>query len=225
MQYATDLSGAAPADVRDVVEGIIAAERIDIAALREAGKTGRVFIAKDTRPSSESLSARVRAGVEALGAAVTDFGLFTTPELHFVVRETNAGRASRASVAGYAAMMRHAYADLLDGSEQAASAAARGPVVIDCANGVGGIAGAVVRDAMAPLVDLRLRNTGSTPAEVLSMNDGCGAEHCQKERLPPLGFSAAADGGARCASLDGDADRLVYHYFDAPAAGGSWVRQ
>jgi len=53
-------------------------------------------------------------------------------------------------------------------------------VTIDCTNGVGGIAGAVVRDAMAPLANLRLHNTGSAPAEELSMNDGCGAEHYHK---------------------------------------------
>lgn len=51
-----------------------------------------------------------------------------------------------------------------------------------------------------------------------------GAEHVQKGRLPPAGFTAAGDGGHRIASLDGDADRVVYHYFDAAsgATGGAW---
>jgi len=68
-------------------------------------------------------------------------------------------------------------------------------------------------------VDLRLRNVGATPQEAALLNEGVGAEHCQKGRLPPAGFSAAADAGLRCASLDGDADRLVYHSF---SAAGTW---
>uniref|UniRef100_A0A0A8XUI9 Phosphoacetylglucosamine mutase n=1 Tax=Arundo donax TaxID=35708 RepID=A0A0A8XUI9_ARUDO len=37
----------------------------------------------------------------------------------------------------------------------------------------------------------------------------CGADFVQKERVAPHGFSSD-DVGVRCASLDGDADRLVY---------------
>jgi len=32
--------------------------------------------------------------------------------------------------------------------------------------------------------------------------------------LPPSGVSATADAGKRLCSFDGDADRLVYHFFD-----------
>ena len=47
------------------------------------------------------------------------------------------------------------------------------------------------------------------------LNEGCGAEHVQKKRLPPAGFTAESDGAfARCAAFDGDADRIVYFFFD-----------
>jgi phosphoacetylglucosamine mutase len=220
-KYACDLAGAAPSDVVSIVEAIVHEERIDLASARSSGTPCAVYIAKDTRPSSEPLAARVRAGAEALAAAVTDHGLLTTPQLHFIVRATNAGDSSRASVAGYISTMQGAFAEVL--ADSASAAGARGPVVIDCANGVGGIAGAGLAEAMSGLgLDMRLRNTGRTPAEVASMNEGCGAEHAQKERLPPLGFAAGPDGGMRCASLDGDADRLVYHYFSPVEAGGAW---
>lgn len=37
----------------------------------------------------------------------------------------------------------------------------------------------------------------------------CGADYVQKEQAAPEGLGALPD-GARCCSLDGDADRLVY---------------
>ena len=55
-----------------------------------------------------------------------------------------------------------------------------------------------------------------------ALNDGCGAEHVQKGRRPPRGVAPAADRGRQLCSLDGDADRLVFHHWPAPdgPAGG-----
>eukprot|EP00962_Isochrysis_galbana_P039057 scaffold13976_cov108-Isochrysis_galbana.AAC.1 len=39
------------------------------------------------------------------------------------------------------------------------------------------------------------------------LNEGCGAEHCQKAQLPPRG----EPGSLLSCSLDGDADRVVFH--------------
>ena len=43
------------------------------------------------RPSSESLSRSVRDGVECLQGEVIDYGLLTTPQLHFIVASYNSG--------------------------------------------------------------------------------------------------------------------------------------
>ncbi|KAL3894360.1 MAG: hypothetical protein SGPRY_013832, partial [Prymnesium sp.] len=51
------------------------------------------------------------------------------------------------------------------------------------------------------------------------LNKDCGAEHVQKARLPPLGFSSPLEGYDRACSVDGDADRVVYHYW---REGGGW---
>ena len=48
-----------------------------------------VAMAMDTRPSSPLMAKAVAAGVAAAGGTVTDFGLLTTPQLHYVVRCTN----------------------------------------------------------------------------------------------------------------------------------------
>ena len=85
---------------------------------------------------------------------------------------------------------------------------------VDCAHGVGYHgASALEQSAGGASSPMRLANApGEGP-----LNEGCGAEYCQKARLPPRGFSGAT--GELCCSLDGDADRVVFHYADA---SGVW---
>ena len=59
-------------------------------------------------------------------------------------------------------------------------------------------------------LNVQLRNNGNSTL----LNGKCGAEHCQKKRLPPLSCSGENDKGVRFASYDGDADRVVFFYFD-----------
>jgi len=42
------------------------------------------------------------------------------------------------------------------------------------------------------------------------LNEECGAEYVHKDQKFPLDFKGAV--GAKCASFDGDADRLIYFY-------------
>ena len=179
-----------------------------------------VVLGRDTRPSSPHLAALCQRGAASCGAAVEDVGIVTTPQLHHCVRTRNGPPALRArygGLEGYPRMLREGYVGVLGGL--APRAAERGALHVDCAHGVGALAAAQLAAAFEGLVDLRLRNVGATPQEAALLNEGVGAEHCQKGRLPPAGFSAAADAGLRCASLDGDADRLVYHSF---SAAGAW---
>ena len=51
------------------------------------------------------------------------------------------------------------------------------------------------------------------------LNEACGAEYVQKGRTPPVGWGAPdmVSGvlkDKRLCSIDGDGDRLVYHFFD-----------
>ena len=49
----------------------------------------------------------------------------------------------------------------------------------------------------------------------LLLNEGCGAEYVQKGQQPPKGMEKEKEkGDHRWASFDGDADRLVYHFYD-----------
>eukprot|EP00271_Cylindrocystis_brebissonii_P011856 TRINITY_DN29835_c0_g1_i1.p1 TRINITY_DN29835_c0_g1~~TRINITY_DN29835_c0_g1_i1.p1 ORF type:complete len:441 (+),score=64.53 TRINITY_DN29835_c0_g1_i1:141-1325(+) len=53
------------------------------------------------------------------------------------------------------------------------------------------------------------------------LNKGVGADFVQKEQRAPEGFDPQELVGRRCASLDGDADRLVYFFFDSPDSSAS----
>ena len=51
------------------------------------------MVAQDTRPSGPGLAQAAAAGVQSLGVTAEMVGLLTTPQLHWMVRGRNAGRA------------------------------------------------------------------------------------------------------------------------------------
>lgn len=127
-----------------------------------------------------------------------------------------------------------------DGSLPGTGSEGQTVVVVDCAGGVGGVIAPTLQAALDDeCTGLRLdcRNVPSEQEgaeggfDTEALNVDCGAEHCQKQRLPPAGFKPAeaagpsgdkASGvevGDRCASLDGDADRIVFHYWREAGAG------
>lgn len=216
-QYATEIVDAAAADVPAQLAAIASKE--GFAWPLPEGANATVYVARDTRPSSRHLCDLVIKGAEAAGATTKDYGLLSTPQLHYIVRAFNEGAPeSVASEAGYYATLSAAYREVLGPAP--AKAEARGPLHLDCAQGVGGPKARELAKAMEGQVVIAPRNLGEAPEDAANLNEGCGAEHCQKARLPPSGFDPKADAGKRLASLDGDADRLVYHYFRE--SDGAW---
>jgi len=51
-----------------------------------------------------------------------------------------------------------------------------------------------------------------------ALNEGCGAEYVQKGRKPPRGLEKPPSAPHRACSVDGDADRIVFHYWK----GSEW---
>lgn len=178
-----------------------------------SGAPATVLVARDTRPSGPSLAAAVVAGASALGAVVHDLGELTTPALHLAVYDTAAGtlRVSHEQAFGahvdrlangYVAMMAHAQER--DGKGTT--------LVLDCANGVGAAVAAAVAahpGVTSTGLTLRLVNTNRS-----GLNALCGADFVHKKRISPAAaqpHDTANDGDAHWASLDGDADRLVFY--------------
>ncbi|KAL6745648.1 hypothetical protein V8C86DRAFT_1705972 [Haematococcus lacustris] len=111
----------------------------------------------------------------------------------------------------------------------ASSSSAAAPLYVDCANGVGaeqlrraarllrpppphpapslGPSPPTACAVPPPGLDLVLVNEGGAAGGRL--NHECGADYVQKERCAPAGFEGLGQ-EARCCSIDGDGDRLVY---------------
>jgi len=191
----------------------------------DANIIAKVVVGRDTRKSSPHLALAVLDGAGALQPAVTrSLGLATTPQLHYVMRclETNGGYG-RPTLSGYCDKMVAAFASLTacgaaEGSDQTATTATTTPaaaesktpkyvpeLVVDCANGVGASAlGPLVGRLKEAGLNINLKNTGEG-----ALNSGCGADFVKLKQQQPANVDTSSIRGA---SLDGDADRLVYYY-------------
>ena len=184
---------------------------------------GRVFFGRDTRPHSPKLADLAMRGAEAMGCVVVDLGVVSTPQLHHVVYSVNRGDARWAAVlpqsAGADGMGAHAIVGYYDKVSVAFRTLLAGrkietPLVVDCAFGVGAKAVRPLVESLKDVLEIQLRNDCDDPNSGGALNDGCGAEHVQKKRLPPANCAnGAQDAGVRFASFDGDADRVVYFTF------------
>lgn len=168
-------------------------------------KCGAVVLGRDTRKSSPMLAALFAKGVEAVGGLVIHAGTVTTPQLHLAVRAWNATGGCLLDEYG---------SDLSDALTRLVGDAGIAPVlskqlVVDCANGVGAVALATVKNVLS---SASIVNTpGDGP-----LNEKCGADFVQKTRAMPTVYGSEPAGDL-WASLDGDADRLVIYR----AAGSS----
>lgn len=160
------------------------------------------------RASSDRLASIIADGARAFGATVTTFGLLTTPQLHYVTRCLNTqGTAleyGEPTEAGYYDKLSRTYLTLMESHRPA------GLCIVDCANGVGALKLKALADRIGPdALRVQLINTDVTTAHKL--NYQCGADYVKtNQRAPPSATPIPAL--QRCASFDGDADRIVYYY-------------
>ncbi|KAM1024335.1 hypothetical protein ACFX13_038355 [Malus domestica] len=172
----------------------------------DGAKSVEILVARDTRPSGESLVEAAKQGISSiLGAVAHDLGILTTPQLHWIVRARNKGL--KVSDIDYFKQLSSSFrclVDLIPGGIHPSDVDDK--LVVDGANGVGGEKLELLKTMLNGLV-IETRNSGKGGGGVL--NEGVGADYVQKEKVVPCSFGPQ-DVGIRCASLDGDADRLVY---------------
>ncbi|KAL3138406.1 hypothetical protein ABBQ32_006202 [Trebouxia sp. C0010 RCD-2024] len=178
--------------LQSCLEGLMTDENI------ATGAAAKVLLACDTRPSSPALLAAAAAGVQALGGVAVDCGRLTTPQLHWQLRRLNQGLPW--ALQDYFTTLAGAYKQLVKGTHPLDQ-----DLIVDCANGVGA--------QHLQSLSQHLQTSGFSMIAKCTgdgiLNGGCGADYIQKERAMPYTFESVSD-GSRCASLDGDADRLVY---------------
>ena len=174
-----------------------------------------VHIGRDTRSHSPALCDLVVQTARALGSAIIDHGIITTPMLHHAVLHGNREFLPilippRPDVSGYFHLLAQSYHALL--ATVSVPGDRRLPLVVDAACGVGYAHAQTLNDAIQALDPthrplLVVNAPGAGP-----LNENCGSEHVQKALQPPTFYDAAtADLPTQyCASLDGDSDRIVF---------------
>ncbi|EED19505.1 N-acetylglucosamine-phosphate mutase [Talaromyces stipitatus ATCC 10500] len=204
--YATKLANAPLDKVADVYNELI--KEIDI----KMDNPARVVFARDTRASGSRLVGILNAALSATEVEFMDFKFMTTPQLHYIVRCKNTlgtpYEYGEPTEQGYYEKLGEAFKKVMR------SVKVQGHLTVDCANGVGG---PKLHELIKYLpsaeqggIDIKVVNDNVINPD--SLNFECGADYVKtKQRAPPSSKAAPLE---RCASLDGDADRLVYYYID-----------
>nr|GMC82945.1 phosphoacetylglucosamine mutase [Ipomoea batatas] len=198
--FANQLANAPnPSSLLEFIVDFVKKENITLNGKQEAV----VLLGRDTRPSGERLLEAAKKGVASIvGAIAKDVGVVTTPQLHWMVRAKNKGM--EASECSYFEQLASSFRCLMDLTPQRdQSNFGNDKVIVDGADGVGGEKLEELKKLLSDIC-IEVRNHGDGV-----LNDGVGADFVQKDKIVPRGFDHE-DVGFRCASLDGDADRLVY---------------
>jgi len=199
-------------------------------------RTPRVALGRDTRPSGRRLGEAYRKGALRYCAStvIHDFGVVTTPEMHFFTRLAN----KTPHMAADAELLHQAYARHLTDCfsrvlQIQAHRSGRDPIkrsiILDAANGVGALAAArldsKLRESGLPL-SIHVINDGGSPND---LNHMCGSDFVKNQLTHPEGLldseaykgllrpggtttydSADGEEGVHFVSVDGDADRVIF---------------
>ncbi|XP_049628194.1 phosphoacetylglucosamine mutase [Suncus etruscus] len=200
-EHATHLANAEEQDVLRVLTDISEREAVNL------HHDSFVVIGRDTRPSSKKLSEAVIDGVTVLGGQFHDYGLLTTPQLHYMVccRNTN-GQYGEATLEGYYQKLSKAFVEL---SKQVSyNGDGHRSLKVDCANGIGALKLKEMEHYFSKELSIKLFNDGTKG----KLNYLCGADFVKSCQEPPQGMDIKSN--ERCCSFDGDADRILYYYCD-----------
>ncbi|KAB0795604.1 hypothetical protein PPYR_12443 [Photinus pyralis] len=168
-----------------------------------------ILIGKDTRPSSPSLAKSVIDGVLALSGKPIDFGIVTTPQMHYFVKCRNTQNAyGIGTEEGYYTKLVSAFKKLRGDNFNNKNYVNK--VLYDGANGVGAKKIKYFMKRLGDCLEIELYNDAGIGTGKL--NYLCGADHVKSQQLFPTGVPNIPN--QRCVSVDGDADRVVYYYND-----------
>ncbi|XP_037933349.1 phosphoacetylglucosamine mutase isoform X2 [Teleopsis dalmanni] len=198
---ATDLANVTDQELEAHVKKIINENNIDI------GSSSNVFVGMDNRYHSPRLLKAVADGVIALKGNVREFGIVTTPMLHyFVVAANTKGAYGQPTEEGYYTKLITAFEKIR--GDKLENGNYRNKLIFDGANGVGA----------RKMLQFLKRMKNSLNVEVFNKGDGkinheCGADHVKVQQRIPIAMPIL-EPYTRCVSVDGDADRVVYFFSD-----------
>ncbi|KAI5645642.1 phosphoglucomutase/phosphomannomutase, alpha/beta/alpha domain I domain-containing protein [Phthorimaea operculella] len=200
-EIATRLANVSDNDLESTTEQIIKEVNADMTL------KASVFIGMDTRYTSPRLAAAAVHGVMALKGTAKEFGIVTTPMLHYCVKCRNDSSYGTPSEEGYYEKIVGAFKKIRQNLPVFGNYSTT--LYIDGANGVGGKKLNIIKKTLDGELDLVLYNIGGNGGK---LNLNCGADFVKVSQKPPVGVEHAPN--QRVASLDGDGDRLVYYFLD-----------
>lgn len=163
------------------------------------GLPARILIGRDTRKSGIEIVSAVKKALSSFGVDVHDYGQVTTPQMHWLVRNSNLEGEVQARER-YIAHLRQSFLELQRLVNEDRGERAESERRVDTANGIV----KMVFEEMQDVVSAVLVNGSG------ELNSKCGSDYVKRERRAPPGI----EGGDMVASFDGDADRLVYFRSD-----------
>lgn len=198
--YATELANSSHDQLVSTVERLIEELKIDL------NTESSIVIARDSRESSERLTKSTIDGFKSVPRTqYKDFGLLTTPELHYLTRTYNDDSFGPANEDGYYTKLANSFKEIFKLSETQDAI----DITIDAANGVG-----------APKIEELLKNYLAHEIKFTVVNDAykkpdllnyeCGADFVKTNQKLPKNVEPIAE--RLYASFDGDADRLICYY-------------
>ncbi|KAJ3643989.1 hypothetical protein Zmor_026667 [Zophobas morio] len=168
-----------------------------------------IVVGKDTRPSSPSLAKSVMDGVLALAGKPIDYGIVTTPQLHYFVVCKNTNRQyGEPTEDGYYKKLTGAFKKLR--GETYTNGNYKNRLLYDGANGVGAKKIKYFQELLGNTLKIEMFNDAIIGSGKL--NYMCGADYVKSQQKFPTGVPVEPN--VRCCSVDGDADRLIYYYMD-----------
>ncbi|XP_047525756.1 phosphoacetylglucosamine mutase [Pieris napi] len=200
-EIATRLANVSDNDLESTTEQIIKQVNADMAL------KASVYIGMDTRYTSPRLAAAAVHGVMALKGTAKEFGIVTTPILHFCVKCRNDNTYGTPTEEGYYEKIVGAFKSIRQKLPVCGNY--NTTLYVDGANGVGGKKLNIIKKTLDGELDLVLYNLGGNGGK---LNLNCGADFVKVSQKPPVGVEHVPY--QRVASLDGDGDRIVYYYVD-----------
>ncbi|KAI4488215.1 hypothetical protein M0804_005063 [Polistes exclamans] len=199
---ANNLANANDTDLVTIIQHIISEEKINMSA------NAIVITGRDTRQSGSNLLGAAVAGIKALNGVVKDFGIVTTPQLHYLVFCTNTNNNyGESTLEAYYNKFSKAYKRMREYKNVLINDKYIAELHLDAANGVGALAMKEFQKHLDSVLKVNIYNDGNG-----ELNYMCGADYVKIHQKVPLNMQLEAN--VKCASIDGDADRIVYFYID-----------
>ncbi|EDW78771.1 uncharacterized protein Dwil_GK12616 [Drosophila willistoni] len=198
---ATDLVNVSDQELEQQVAKIIKDNNIDITS------SSIVYVGMDNRYHSPRLLKAVADGVIALKGNVREYGIVTTPMLHYFVVSANTKEAyGKPTEEGYYDKLITAFKTLRN--DQLENGNYKNNLIFDGANGVGARKMLQFIKRMQNSLQVTVINQGIGQGKI---NEDCGADYVKVQQRPPKSMPEV-EPYTRCCSVDGDADRVVYFF-------------